>query len=60
MAKNEIFLDKKSGKLVGVVFDSNDLSKTSADMQGEFKTIEGKTKLFLIIDINNKFEIKFK
>ena len=57
---NEIILDKKTGKLKNVVLDSNDFSKTTANMSGEIKMINNETKLILAISLNDKFKIKFE
>lgn len=57
---NEIILDSKTGQIKNIILDNSNLSETTAELKAEMKTVEGKMKLFLEININDKFNIKFK
>lgn len=56
---NKIILNSKSGKIENIILDENDLSKTSADLMADLKTVNGEMRLLLELKINDKFEIKF-
>jgi hypothetical protein len=58
--KNRIILDNKTGELLNVIFDSTDLSKTSADLKGTLEMINNKMTLHLLIQLNDNFEVDFR
>lgn len=57
---NKIILDSANGQIKNIVLDNGDLSKTTANLKAEMKTIEGKMKLLLEVNINDKFNIIFE
>ena len=57
--KSKIILDSKTGKLLNVIFDSSDLSKTTAELRGNIEMQNNQMLLHLILNLNENIEVVY-